>query len=392
LGNSLDELLRELLTEEPEAVAKLVIESIDSEAIKVAKDVRESLNCLSLIRDTLRSREDPPCLKELPRLSRGDLCVVAIDTSYTAPPIDLIGGKLGLILLSVIKFGSCGTEVVEHSAKATLVNSDDELKLISKIAEREFIRKALISKKEGTLDFDMIVIDGELFPRVRPGGSRLSNDMYERLVELTDEVLKLGNETNTTLVGVLKRVYGKDLKILLKIPELKLVDKSVASYILSNGEFIHLGDYYRIQTALNEYIKEFKDRDEDIRSLRERLRWISRTASKSPMTLALHVLIYKPLIRTYFSVPVKAEVLPTNEYTIEEITSYLSLITSPNGVPYPIDVVDRLSRVRRDLVFIAQQMLYSKLIELLRDERLALSIAGLTNPEKMYVAGFKGTT
>ena len=109
-----------------------------------------------------------------------------------------------------------------------------------------------------------------------------------------------------------------------------------------------------------------------------------------PLASAINVVIYKPLIKTYFSIPTKIEIQLSGEYMLDEIVAYLSSITSVNGVPFPIDIVDRLSRVRREILFIAQQSLYSLLTRLLGDSKLALSIIGLTNPEKMRSVGFKG--
>jgi len=70
---------------------------------------------------------------------------------------------------------------------------------------------------------------------------------------------------------------------------------------------------------------------------------------------------------------------------LDEVVAYLLSITSMNDVLFPMDIVDRLSRVRREFLFIAQQSLYSLLTRLLGDSSLALSIIGLTNPKKWRV-------
>ena len=52
-------------------------------------------------------------------------------------------------------------------------------------------------------------------------------------------------------------------------------------------------------------------------------------------------------------------------------------------------IVDFGNGVRREVMLVAQQQLYLNLAKLLGDEVLAMSIAGLTNPEKMWSIGFR---
>jgi len=185
----------------------------------------------------------------------------------------------------------------------------------------------------------------------------------------------------------LKRVYGRDIQVLLGDPSLDISDKALSSYILRNGEYINLGTYVDIVNAYEDFLHKYKEYED---RLRQRFRWMKNAVRHLPLASAINVVIYKPLIKTYFSIPTKIEIQLSGEYMLDEVVAYLSSITSVNGVPFPIDIVDRLSRVRREILFIAQQSLYSLLTRLLGDSKLALSIIGLTNPEKMRSVGFKG--
>ncbi len=377
---------------------RLIHDSIREEAQRITRRFSKLRTLLDSTRKELESRSierKVPYLSRVPKNYPKDFCVLALDTSFTSPPIELTGGRLGVIFRVAAQFGSCKSRVVDHSALVKFVDeSEHVISLISKIIERRYVLSVLERAVKGYADFDIVIMDGELLPRIPPGAiigrvrsaSPLATRLYSELVELTNKIMELADKAGITIVGTLKRVYGKDIQVMLDNPQLDITDKALASYILTNGEYINLGTYIDIVNAYEKFIKlheEFKSR------LGQRFRWLKNIVSHLPMSSAINVLIYKSSSKTYFSIPTKIELQISNEYTMEDIVGYLASITSLNGVPFPIDVVDRLSRVRREVLFLAQQNLYALLTKMLGDSRLALSIIGLTNPEKMKVIGFK---
>ena len=386
-----DELLSEELN------LRLIPDSIKEEALRIASKFNELKETIERANKALRERCSTatiPYIGRLPKRYPKRMCALAIDTSFTSPPMELTGGRLGIIYRVAVQFGSCGSKVLDSSAMIKFIDEGEKIiALYSKIAEREYVYEILTKVVSGEYSFDIIIIDGELIPRVPPGAligkSRggITPKLYEELVKLTNNILELADKEGILVTGILKRVYGRDIQVLLGDPSLDISDKALSSYILRNGEYINLGTYVDIVNAYEDFLHKYKEYED---RLRQRFRWMKNAVRHLPLASAINVVIYKPLIKTYFSIPTKIEIQLSGEYMLDEVVAYLSSITSVNGVPFPIDIVDRLSRVRKEVLFIAQQSLYSLLTRLLGDNRLALSIIGLTNPEKMRSIGFKG--
>ena len=374
---------------------KLIPDSIRNEAERIANKFSKVKKVLDKVKGELRERalnREIPYLSAITREYPRKFCTLAIDTSFTSPPIELTGGRLGIIYRVAIQFGSCRSKIVDHTAQIKFIDEDERIiSILSKIIERKFIYD-LISDPEVKSRYDLIIIDGELLPRVPPGaligrGSGNVSKLYSNLVELTNRILYEAHNKDIPIVGILKRVYGRDIQVLLNKPSLDISDKALSSYILGDGEYLSLGTYSDIVNAYERFIEEH---EEFKKKYKQRYRWLKNVVRHLPLSSAINVAIYKPKIKTYFSIPTKVELQLSSEYSLEEILGYLSSITSINGVPFPIDIADTLSRVKRNVIFIAQQSLYVSLVKLLNDSRLALSIVGLTNPEKMRSVGFKG--
>ena len=382
------------LEEEPPSL--VILKGVPEEASKLAELVRSLIDLRELIRSKLSS---------LDMLSRiNDVKYVppylALDTGFTSPPLELIGSKLLVIIRSHIIHGTY-SEALEPSASVgivRLVNDEGISKPLSKIIERKFVKEVLELKKEGKLDIDLIMIDGELFPRVPPGFRRSASrgssvgKLYCKVLELTNEVLKLADETNTALVGILKRVYGRDLIAYLELPEVMVNDKALATYVLSPGEWVDLITYLEIADHLRTFINKYGSKLPTwlLRTLENRLAWLVSVMRESDyLTSNIRVAIYKAKLPTYFMAATKVEVWPSSELPIDDIIAILSSITGVNGVPHPIDQVDSMCRLRREVLHLTQQQLQNELTKLLGDPHLAMALAGLTNPEKMHRVGFR---
>jgi len=376
---------------------RIVLESLDREVSNIAAKILRRLNDIRSMRKILEQRSERPLIKKTRDYNK-NYCVLAIDTSFTSPPIELVGGRLGIINRAIVLFGDCPNSCVDLSSYVKFVEGEEYyIRFYSKILERAAIKKMLLDKKHGRTDFDVIIIDGELIPRLPPGykGSeeKLSYRLLAKIIKLTRDILKLAEETNTSIVGVIKRAYGIDLTVTLGLKrkifdkdyyEKTINDKVVATYMLETGEWIEICTYRELYGLL----KENAEKISDIRRLREKMRFLEKLDENIPEVLDTIIAVYKASTPTYFSIATKIEAYPIN-YTIDEIISYLVKTTTVNGVPLPIDIVDRMASIKKGQEFVAQQQFYSHLTRLLKDEKLAKSIAGLTNPEKMKSVGFK---
>ncbi len=388
----------EELYEEP--LPSIVIHGIEREAERIV----DSYNIRKLVssRDGVREKlTRTGILKRIERYPDLRPCLLALDTGFTSPPLELTGGRLIVIIRSHVFHGcrSCGDYPVFDSVG--YIRFTDRTEAIatplSKIYEREFIRQVLVDKKEGRIDLDLVVVDGELFPRTPPGySSRLGREsyimrLYRRIVELTNEILELALDTDTALIGVVKRSYGRDIAVRLLDNSIIVNDKALATYVLKPGEWIDLSTY----ADLGDYIQRFINRYGDVlgarerRALNERLSWITSVLREGSVFANIGIAVYKAYNPAYYMIASKIEYWPSNKYPVNKLLSYISSITGVNGVPHPIDLVDSMAMVRKDLLYLIQQQLFHELYRLTGDRDLAMSIAGLTNPEKMGRIGIR---
>lgn len=388
----------EELFEEP--IPTIVVKGIEGEVNRIVNSY--NINSLITNKNSIRKElKRMNILKTIPKHDDPRPCLVAIDTGFTSPPLELTGGRLLVIIRSHVFQGcsSCGKYSVSDSVGYIRFTDHSEAiaNPLSKIYEREFIKQVLLSKKEGSIDLDLILVDGEIFPRTPPGySSRYSREsyimkLYKRIIGLTDDILRLALETDTALVGIIKRSYGRDITIRLLNNKLIINDKALATYILMPGEWIDLGRYidliYYIKNFLNKYRDVLDPRE--WRALNERLSWITSVIRESSNSSNIGVLVYKAINPSYYMIATKIEYWASNKYPLEKLLAYISSVTGINGVPHPIDLVDSMAIVRKDLLYMIQQQLFNKLYEKTGDKDLALSIAGLTNPEKIGRIGIK---
>ncbi len=388
------------LTSEGEPLTSIVFKGIKEEARKIIEFLKTDL--LLEKRDYYRNiLSSNGMLRKIIQRNDTRYCCLALDTSFTSPPLELTGGKLLVITRSHVFYGCRETGSIERTSTVGYVKFIQENETVgtpySKIIEREFVVNVLKEKKNGRQEVDLVMLDGELFPRIPPGyvGRKSSESLiikaYNRVLDLTQEMLELAEETSTIIVGIVKRVYGRDLQVVLSDPNIKINDKAFSTFILDNGEWIDIGSYSEIAVSLSEYIRNYARNLEPrlLRSLNERLAWITRVIDCAPKTGDIRVAVYKAENPTYFMIATKIEALVPSGKHLDEIISYLSRITGVNGVPHPIDIVDSMSIIKRELLYLVQQQLYSELTSIMKNNRLALSIAGLTNPEKMSRIGFR---
>mgnify|MGYP000624970887 CR=1 FL=1 len=386
---------------EEEPIVTIISQSIVEEAQRITKALK--IKVLEEKKPEIRDKLDKDGrLKKIPKFTKRKPCCIALDTGFTAPPLELTGGKLLVIIRSHVMYG-CKSKHIPLSDSVGIIKfiqEDENLGTpLSKIIERKFIKELLELKSQGKVDLDLIILDGELFPRIPPRFSTrlarrkaasLTAKLYDKIISLTNDILELADKTDTALVGVVKRAYGRDIPIMLNMLDLLFInDKAIATYILKQGEWIDIGTYADIAYYLHRVLEE-NTLPKRIRiSLNERMSWIIGVIDETTHAASIRVAIYKSTTPTYFMLATKVEIWPSNDLLCEDIISYLSSITGANGVPHPIDLVDSMCRIKKDTLYLAQQQLFKELTAILDDPKLAMSIAGLTNPEKMHKVGFK---
>ncbi len=393
----MSEELFEEYTSEPLPV--VVVEGVDREAERIIKSyrVKAILEYKSVFREKLNEKN---MLKRISKYSGLNPCILAIDTGFTSPLLELTGGRLLVVIRSHVFQGCSELEGYSRCDSVGYVRFTELESIappLSKVYERDFIYSVLRDKKAGRNCVDIVLIDGELFPRIPPGyiGRRVETSsvmkLYNKILLLTEKILELAVETDTALIGVIKRSYGRDIAIRISDRNATLNDKALATYILERGEWIDLGRYPEIMSDLERFINTYNSvlSNREKRGLWERYRWISSVLRSCSYASDIHVAVYKPYNPTYFQIASKIEYIPSNSYPQDKLLSYIASITGVNGVPHPIDLVDSMSMVRRELLYLIQQQLFQQLAKLTGDRELALSIAGLTNPEKMQRIGFR---
>jgi len=351
---------------------------------------------LRKIRSKLESQK---LIFKIPRGKPRKICSVALDTSFTDPPLELTGGKLITIIRSHIFYGCKPRKTPRADSKGFLrfvQEFEDLAKVYSKIIERKFVVELLEDVKKGREQLDLVMIDGEIFPRIPPAlrfrRHGLMSKLYLKYLDLTEKMLELADETDVAIAGIVKRAYGLDIPIIADIPGLNINDKALATYILNPGEWIDLKSYSEIACRIEEFIRKHENElpKSTLRRLRERDRWIVGVLEYVDRAPDVELVVYKSSTPTFFMLATKVELFISQRLLKGDIVSYLSSITGINGVPHPIDLVDSMCRITPDLLQIFQQQLYKELMTKLKDQKLAMSLAGLINPEKMYRIGFKG--
>ena len=380
------------ITEVPVTVLPTIL--ISKEAERITRIIRSSP--LTKIRDILEKQK---LIRKIKRFHKESIRGLAIDTGFTDPPLELTGGKLVTILRAHTYFGFKPKDTPQTEVKGFIrfIQGDESLaKPLSKIIERKFILKILKEKSKGRDEVDLILLDGELFPRIPPGLIKSSKGgivsrLYLKYLKLTKKILELADKTDTAIVGVLKRVYGYDISIVTGLPHIRINDKALATYLLKPGEWVDLKTYADIHVYLDEIVEKYKEilSEDRLRSLRERRRWIKAVINTIEQASNINIAVYKAETPAYFMLASKVELWPSMRLLREDLISYLAYITGVHGVPHPIDIVDSITRITPELLHAIQQQLFNQISKELKDPKLALSIAGLTNPEKLRIIGIK---
>ncbi|MEM2054838.1 MAG: DNA double-strand break repair nuclease NurA, partial [Sulfolobales archaeon] len=181
---------------------ELLGEALDSVVIKIGR-VASIAEIASKVRERLVSSST------IRRVTHtGEKCFLSIDSSYTSPPLELVGGYLGLIFVVSALYGKeCRytSSEFEVAAYVTYDPTRDLTRVEARRLEREKAIEALRRKSRGEVYFDIIALDGEVLPRLSPrvlAGVSVESDKARELVRLTDTMVLLAEKTKTPVVGV----------------------------------------------------------------------------------------------------------------------------------------------------------------------------------------------
>ena len=294
--------------------------------------------------------------------------VYAIDSSYTSPPLELVGG-----VLAVLAYGYFGVSggVQDKYLTGRLYFEDSDERNISRVAaveERRLAARLLWKKHRGEKKLDLLILDGEI--AVHPLPFNLAVE-HKEINEVVGKMLRNASVTRTSVVAVTKRVRSRHLSVLAG-KCLKMNDKAAASAILRPGEYFVLG---RLRDILPKwapiYYAECRGGEEKDAILR--CHEGGGAARLSPRGALLckrlgefygnfeKVLSHPTLkllgdvVIAYYLPPglktaVRVEVLDFGELGIEKIISYLMLTTSTaTGYPLILDTVDRYVKAPQEL-------------------------------------------
>jgi hypothetical protein len=378
---SLEEFLaREAAGVAPEVVEKVLVRT----ASRLVKEVEKVRLRIAEIRRSVEARGDIFALRVVGDYER--LCYATVDSSFTAPAIELVGGYLGIIAVVKVLYGSrCGggrRGSADADVYTELWFNRDYVNEFAKYYERATALKLLEAKRGGGLHFDVLLLDGEIIPRVWRGPG--NEPLRVRAVEVTNRIIELADETDTAVAGVLKRSYSRDLVNILGFHDLRLSDRAVMSLALKPGEYLVAGSY----SDLHRELEKLRGRPGvDDEWLKARLEWYEGILQNTPTGYEVKLAFYRAP-KTLYPTATKVEYMTSSSLHEEVLISSLVHISTATGLPAPVDEADRLatSALTREL----KQTVYQKLIaEVAKSTKASakevLPLLSLMNPEKLHI-------
>ncbi len=384
----------ELEDENPELtlmLSRLAKKAVDWLSKNVVKPI-------TMERDRIRS------VLDIQRAEYSDayVAVLAIDSTWSKPPLELVSGLMALIVTGYIvvvprhpgfygiRYASLRRGVGEHEDKFSL-----SVELKAKILEFVTAQKELLKYSF----VDIVLIDGPLFPGTSLSqfyiprgtadplryskevcGKELAHFVASALINLLDDAKDL----DKPVVGVVKRVNSRFLYKKMVSSGLlgaaqalrRSNDKTLMSFVLEPGEYAVIGDFYSLlveslelrgQRKLVEIIE--KSCSGELGELSQRLcEYMKDTA----------VVYYMPSRDLVYPQAVRLDIYPKTR--VSEVVSYAITDTSHNAVPTPIDLVDRFVRIEASAIRRFHMLLQAYAQQ--NDVKLAI---GFTNPQKSYL-------
>ncbi|MCY0868487.1 MAG: DNA double-strand break repair nuclease NurA [Desulfurococcus sp.] len=324
------------------------------------------------------------------------LCFEAVDSGFTAPAIELLGGYLAVINVVSVRYGStCSRTQVSARTHVNLWFNEDETGLMAKVLERKRALELLEARRlalemlGGKPLFDVLLLDGEIAPRITytVEHGRLRRNL-EKFINLSRKLVESALSSATPVVGVLKRSYARDIAVTLGLTDIRINDRVLMSLALKPGEYLIVkrseeGVYGSLSRALREIGKSVEDA-EIKRWVNSRLKWYEGLMSAlGDKAREIGLGFYRPP-GTLYPVATKVEYVVPEDFSIEKLFSSIMYISTSTGIPAPIDQADALSAVTRELRHIVYEKLKAEVAGNLGvEDRDLLLVLSLMNPEKL---------
>lgn len=356
------------IPEEPVGVEPELVEEALEEAVKGLANLISRLEKLKDVEERLR---ESGRVKELGPGS--PTCYFAVDSGFTSPPIEVLGGYLSLVQVATVPYGhKCGGP----PTKVLYVHFNperDDTDAFARVKEREHAMKGL----EWLADIDgpkALLIDGEVVPRFGARRRASGEEVVEEAIKKSRELIREALASGIPVIGVLKRSFSRDVVVAEGLgPE--LTDRVLMSAVLREGEYFVAGRYKEIYEG-------FRSKAPDSLSWRvEWLRWVSSDEYFGDVFVAF----YRPY-HALFPAATKVEVALPEGIDLGEVLAGLAAVSEATGIPAPIDYVDSLSRVTPEMIYTVYQLLLNRLGSAGRE--VAQILLALVNPQKLGPLGF----
>lgn len=355
--------------EELGVIPEILTEELD----KLVEDIYEKTIGL---REVWNLR-DKLVVDKIPDVSR-KYCLYSVDSGFTAPSLEIVSGYFGIIIVSELISGDncsypprCRAYVEYHPLR-------DLTSMKARYYERLSLRKVLGEKINNKVVFDIAILDGEILYRGFEAWRvfREEKETARKIVEATNEVFEKSLETNTPIVGVLKRSYSKDLSIIYGLENIELNDRLVMTLLLKPGEMCIIGSY---EDIYKKYIEARENRKNDREYIYVRTKWLRELRETYRDFFGeVKVVFYKPE-NPPNALAVKTEIFPSN-WSIGEIVSVLNKTSGKTGFPITVDYVDYLSTIPYSVKELVLNMIKSKLS--LRNTELGDLLMKYMNPQR----------
>lgn len=356
------------IPEVPAGVEPELVEEALEEAVRGLSNLISRLERLKDVRDRLRSSG------RVRALGPGSpTCYFAVDSGFTSPPIEVLGGYLSLVQVATVPYGpACGGP----PTKVLYVHFNperDDTDAFARVKEREHALRGLewLASIDGP---KALLIDGEVVPRFGARRRASGEETVVKAIEKSRELIQEALARGIPVIGVLKRSFSRDIVVAEGLgPE--LTDRALMSAVLEEGEYFVAGTYREIYEGFR------PNAPKELGWRIEWLRWVSNDDHFGGVVVAF----YRPH-HVLFPAATKVEVALPIGIDVGEVLAGLAAVSESTGLPAPIDYVDSLSRVTPETIYTVYQLLLNKLSSAGRE--VAQILLAIVNPQKLGPLGF----
>jgi hypothetical protein len=324
----------------------------------------ERISRLGALLDELASLRNAVSAARIPSAPRA-LGVYAVDSSYTSPPLELVGGVFAVVAYGYVGIAGGGQDRFVSGALYFSDSREADLSRFSAILERRLATRLLDAKLRGSKRLDVLIVDGDIALHPLPYNLAVRGGKYEEVNRVMDRMLRAAQLSRTGIVGIAKRVRSRYLSVVAGRC-LPANDKVAASVMLRPGEYFSLG---RLRDVLPRWAEihyaecergqacnreggAARGADRLCRRLAEFNENFARVLESQEYPHLRHlgdieIVYYVPPGR---GIAVRAEILDLGGLGTDAIVAFLAHTASPmTGYPQILDAVDQYVRVSPEL-------------------------------------------